>query len=308
MSANPRRELSVVEPIGIAFDRMRRILFEPFDAGKWFALGFCAFLAQLGESGGSSARLANRLPGAISNSGVDPFDWAKAHLPMVLIVGAVVVLFALAFGLLIMWLSSRGKFMFLDGVVQNRGAVVEPWKRWAEAGWSLFLFRVAISVVALLVMAAFVGLIAVIAVPMIRAGNEDRLLPLILAMVAVAFVVFLPFMVVHFLLNQFFVPIMYVRGGGVGDAWAEFKVRLLPEIGPVILFALMLFLLTIGAVLIAFVATCLTCCLAALPYLGTVILLPIPVFFRCYSLEFLAQLGGDYERLRGGVDVGGTFD
>lgn len=42
-------------------------------------------------------------------------------------------------------------------------------------------------------------------------------------------------------------------------------------------------------------ATCLTCCLAAIPYLGTVILLPLYVFTRCYPVCFLEQLGPSWK-------------
>jgi hypothetical protein len=41
--------------------------------------------------------------------------------------------------------------------------------------------------------------------------------------------------------------------------------------------------------------TCLTCCVASLPYLGTVIVLPVPVFFRSFSLLFLRQFGADWD-------------
>ena len=37
--------------------------------------------------------------------------------------------------------------------------------------------------------------------------------------------------------------------------------------------------------------TCLTCCLAALPYVGTVFFLPFLVFVRSYSLYFMEQFG-----------------
>ena len=50
---------------------------------------------------------------------------------------------------------------------------------------------------------------------------------------------------------------------------------------------------------IVFGAVIITCCLAGclmlLPYLGTVVLLPVLMFKRCYSLYFLAQFGRDYD-------------
>ena len=42
-----------------------------------------------------------------------------------------------------------------------------------------------------------------------------------------------------------------------------------------------------------------TCCIAVIPliipYLGTVLLLPIYVFWRCYSLYFLRQAGSELD-------------
>jgi hypothetical protein len=34
-------------------ERVKIVLFKPFDLGKWFTIGFCAWLAFLGERGGS---------------------------------------------------------------------------------------------------------------------------------------------------------------------------------------------------------------------------------------------------------------
>ena len=49
--STPPREISVAEPVSPALERVKRILFQPFDLGKWFVIGFCAWLAQLGEGG-----------------------------------------------------------------------------------------------------------------------------------------------------------------------------------------------------------------------------------------------------------------
>jgi hypothetical protein len=40
---------------------------------------------------------------------------------------------------------------------------------------------------------------------------------------------------------------------------------------------------------------CIAGCLMALPWVGAVILLPVTVFFRLYSLEYLAQYGPDFQ-------------
>ena len=45
-------QISVTTPISHAIDRVKQVLFNPFDLGKWFTIGFCAWLAGLGESAG----------------------------------------------------------------------------------------------------------------------------------------------------------------------------------------------------------------------------------------------------------------
>src|SRR5687767_656913 len=45
--------ISVTDPIGRAINRTKWITFQPFSLGKWFVLGFVAFLATLDEGGAS---------------------------------------------------------------------------------------------------------------------------------------------------------------------------------------------------------------------------------------------------------------
>jgi len=51
-----------------------------------------------------------------------------------------------------------------------------------------------------------------------------------------------------------------------------------------------------GVVILTFV--CVTCCVGycamVIPYIGTVVLLPVGVFFECYALYFLQQFGSEY--------------
>ena len=47
--------------------------------------------------------------------------------------------------------------------------------------------------------------------------------------------------------------------------------------------------------MISCAVTCATCCIAAIPYVGTVILLPIPITLGAFSLLFLRQFGPDYD-------------
>jgi hypothetical protein len=47
--------------------------------------------------------------------------------------------------------------------------------------------------------------------------------------------------------------------------------------------------------MVVLVTCCCAGCLMALPYLGTVLLLPVLIFKRAYPLYFLAQFGAEYD-------------
>src|SRR5688500_14349967 len=46
--------ISITDPIERAIKRAKLITFGPFNLGKWFTLGFIAFLATLDEGGGNA--------------------------------------------------------------------------------------------------------------------------------------------------------------------------------------------------------------------------------------------------------------
>ncbi len=102
-------------------------------------------------------------------------------------------------------------------------------------------------------------------------------------------------LIASLLLQDFVVPIMYKRDLTVMAAVHIFTNELLkPNAGTFMLFYLMRLGLAIAMGFIAVLVTCATCCIAALPYLGTVILLPLPVFVRCYSLYMFEQFGREW--------------
>jgi hypothetical protein len=111
------------------------------------------------------------------------------------------------------------------------------------------------------------------------------------------------FAVVKKLTLDFVVPMMVKRGVGVRRAWGEFLGVLRARPGVFALYILFQVVLSLGVGALVFVLVVLTCCVAgcllAIPFVGTLIMLPVLVFDRAYSLIFLAQFGEDY-RLMGG--------
>jgi hypothetical protein len=49
-----------------------------------------------------------------------------------------------------------------------------------------------------------------------------------------------------------------------------------------------------AVMLLVVITCCIAGCLMAIPYVGAVVVLPVTVFFRAYSLEYLAQFGPEY--------------
>src|SRR4029450_7879507 len=68
-----------------------------------------------------------------------------------------------------MWLRARGRFIFLDGVANDRAAIAEPWTRLAPQANSYFRFTLAIAALWLLLMLASLAVIYAIAQPDIQA-------------------------------------------------------------------------------------------------------------------------------------------
>lgn len=293
--------ISVIEPIGLALTRTGRMLFKPFEWRKWFVLGFCAWLAQLGGGGGPNVNLGGGGRSGPHGGRPSPFepilDWGREHWGLVILLAVAVFIVILAIGLVVVWLSSRGKFMFLDGVVRNRGAVVEPWHRFRTPGNSLFGFRVVFGLAALAVVLLIAGAGLAIAWPDIQA---ERFGAMAVAAILVGALLMTPAIVVlaliAALLEDFVVPVMYLRGVRTLAAWGIVWREILPgNFWKIVLFYLMRIVLGLGIAVVAIVATCFTCCLTIIPYLGTVILLPIFVFMRSYSVYFLQQFGPGWQ-------------
>jgi hypothetical protein len=294
--------IRVVDPVGIAFEHMKVVLFRPFDFGRWFTIGFCAWLATLGQGGCSST-------GNVGNT-QSRFQKAKEHFPQaqqwvgdnlswIIPVGIALVVIAFVVWILMIWVSSRGKFMFVHCVSQNRAEVHVPWSTYAMQGNSLFKFRLVMCFTA---WAAFIFafvLLGILIYSMVanKTAPPGRILGASCLGLGVI-VLGVSLVVVMKLTTDFVVPIMMLRRTTCLAAWKEFSGLFQAHLGAFVLYLLFCFLLSIVVGLLVFCFAIVTCCIGALlmaiPYIGTVILLPVLVFLRAYSLQFLAQFGPQY--------------
>ena len=297
----PAPIISVTEPLSWAFARMKLILFQPFVLERWFVIGFCAWLAELGSTGGNFNfnMTGGRNQPKLKKTAEEAWDYIQANLDWILPLAIGIVLLLLALWVLMVWLSSRGQFMFLHCVTGNVAEVRAPWHRYRAHGSSLFRFRLALVGLTLVVSLPGLAILGLLITQMVRRGAPDTTsivvcVSVFLFVVCVGIVMALA----QKLTSDFVVPIMWLRTPRCVEAWREFLRLLAGHKADLALYVIFQIVLHLGAsvalIFVGLATCCVGFCLLAVPYLGTVVSLPLPVFFRSYSLYYLAQYGDAY--------------
>jgi hypothetical protein len=294
--------VSYTGPLQQSWERMVRMLFRPFRLEMWLTLGFAAFLSEYlshgSGGGGKDFSFKHKIHA--------PFpDVARKVAEFLLdpVWGPIAILIAvcaITMGLIFLWVSCRGKFIFLDNVMHERAAIVEPWKAYARLGNSLFRFWLvfAILVVALFVMISFPLLPALFGA--IAAGGAWHAFGVLAVAWWVAAMV--PFAVLvgctYVFLSHFVVSIMYRDGIGVMAAWSRFFSLFRTNVLNFIAYVFFCLILQVGVMAAIMAAGFGTCCigfvLLAIPYIGSVILLPIETTLRGLGPDFLQQFGPEW--------------
>lgn len=291
--------VSVIEPLTDAFEKTKEILFSPFDISKWFVIGFCAWLATLGQRGGNFNSGSGGNSGN-PGSGSELKEMAMSHLPLIITIAAIVVILGIALSIVFAWLSSRGRFMFVHCIAHNIGEIKFPWQKYREQGNSLFLFRLAVGVIALVFFLLMAG---VIFAAYLLLGKSDMGPVFMITAIVVTSILILPIGICLGIFlkftEDFVTPIMFLRQCTCVRAWEEFWSLLRVNKAKFALFLLFQIALGFGVSAAIMAAVCVTCCVAccvmAIPFVGTVLMLPILVFVRSYSLCYLAQYGSDFD-------------
>jgi hypothetical protein len=98
------------------------------------------------------------------------------------------------------------------------------------------------------------------------------------------------------MLMDFVVPVMYLRRIPVLEAWRVVITTIAMEHpSSFALYFLARFILSIVIGTLSVFVSIITCCIALIPYVGSVILLPLTVFQLTYPLAFLQQLGPEWQ-------------
>lgn len=297
-------KIEIFKPFGEAFELTKRILFQPFDFKKWLVMGFAAFLASF--SGGFQSSInpfsnwnarEDRREIAKSLSEFGPVDQLEWWVIGLIVIGIVLVL---ALIVVLMWIGARGRFIFTDCIVHNRGAIVAPWKEFRAQGNSFFLFSLLVGLV--IILCVIVAVLPLI-LPRILSGDHSTPGAGFWICFGVVMLLILVVSLGWALISHLMVPIMYRQRCRAAEAFGKTVRLVTASPGPIVLCLLFLLVLGLAAVMISCLATCVTCCIAAIPYVGAVILLPISVTLYGFVLLFLRQFGSEYDVWAGLVEA-----
>ena len=190
--------------------------------------------------------------------------------------------------------------MFLHCVALDKAEVAEPWNKFEREANSLFWFRLVMGLIGTVLMLPMLAGIALMIVRMVLRGEPDAGSIMIAAGLGLIFIAAaIVFALIHKFTTDFVVPIQFLRGGKCLAAWREFWRLLADNAGLFTLYILFQIVLGMAIGIIVLGAIIITCCIAGclmiIPYIGTVVLLPVLVFKRSYPLYFLRQFGPGFD-------------
>lgn len=293
--------IAYAAPLQRAWRHAKALLFQPFNLGTWLVLGFSAWLANLMDGGAGGGGRFPRTPDRgfrlrasdFTDPLRDAWSWIAGR-PGLLTMISVAAVLAVAVALLLLWISSRGKFVFLDNVLHGRAGILEPWTRFRRQGNSLFLWRVGFFFVAAALFAIVAGLVLAMGGGFSGLGfGSPGAVTLTLVGGGLGLLLLLGVVYVALFVDSFVVPLMARYDLTATAAWAMLLPWIESHLGAFILYGLFVLVLGILVGLAVMVFGLVTCCIGflvlAIPYVGTVLLLPVYVTYRAFSVEFLAQ-------------------
>ncbi len=298
---------SIFDAVQDAIDHARRELF-PFRAGRWLALGFLAFLDQCGRTGGGSNFPTNfnlPLPSdedegtqelMAQSPGVDQaLEWIASHVGLVVAIALGSLMLVVSLTALLLWLNSRGIFMYLDAVTTGRVEIGRAWREHAERARSLFAWRFVLAMV------GFAGVLIVLAVAAVVAlqwhrGSLDGGMALaigLLGLLPILLVFGLGLTLLQVLLRDFVAPLQWLHGWTCSEAVRVAMGLVRSEMGAMALYVVLKIVFVVALTFASMLAGCLTCCLGFLPVLSQTLVQPLLFFERAFSLCVLRRLGHD---------------
>jgi hypothetical protein len=276
-----------VDTITLAFQHMKRQLFQPFRFWQWTRLALVGLLAGEAGSGGPglnfpaninsprhSGSTNNFLESAFSNNAF-PQSFPHIHPALLITLIVILVLALFVFGIVMMYVSSVMRFILFDSILAKQCHIRAGWSRRQSIGWKYFWWQLGYSLVSFAAMVILLGIPAAIALAMGWFTNpRQHILPLVLGGIVV-FLLFMVFFVVaavvHVLTKDFVVPQMALEGIGAVEGWRHLWPMINGEKGGYGIYIGMKIVLAIGAGIVIGLAGVILMMFIAIPIVGVTI-------------------------------------
>ena len=268
--------ISAVDTITLAFQHTKRQLTQPFRFWQWTRLAVVGLLAGEMGSGGCNAPSNFNFPHQTGGSrhllaggfgSIDPALYAG--LIMVLVIAALV------FVVVMMYVSSVMRFILFDSVLSRECHIRQGWSRRQTPGLRYFWWQLGYSFATLAGMVILLGIPAGLAFAMgWFTAPREHVLGLVLGGIVMFFVVVIFFVtvaVVHVLTKDFVVPQMALEGIGAVEGWRRLWPMLQAEKGGYAVYVLMKIVLAIGAGIVVTVVSLILGLIVAIPTAGLAI-------------------------------------
>lgn len=339
-----RTGTGVGKSLASAWEATRNSLFRPFGYEKWLALAFCAWLANIGGgwlklnlSGNPFSTFNKSRQGSHAGSGLSQLqdslrdmgfqnqgrlpdikmpdfqgviDFFRGMAPYVsILLVAMLLLLALGIFLVVMWVVFRGRFIFLDNVMNDKVEIAGPWRSLAGEANSAFLWFLCFLLAVIFLETLIIAPTVYLSFPWIKACVAHKTLAsidpwtmkVLFAGVFLLVLLSLASWLVQTLFNEFVLPVMLVKRVGATKAWGIFLRVLLSGKWAfakyLVAYAGIRISVGISIYLVCFMTCC--CCgigfiILSVPYVWAVFTLPILFFYRAFPVAFLGGLDDAY--------------
>ena len=278
-----------MDTITLAFQHMKRQLFQPFRFWQWTRLALVGLLAGEAGSGGPGLNFTanfnsprhsgssnNFLDSGFANHGLPP---SFPHIDPTLLITLIVILMLafFVFAIVMMYVSSVMRFILFDSILakDKECHIRAGWSRRQDSGWKYFWWQLGYAFVTTAGMVILLGIPAAIAFAMGWFTNpRQHILPLVLGSILVFFL-FMAFFVVaavvHVLTKDFVVPQMALEGIGAVEGWRRLWPMISGEKGGYAVYIGMKIVLAIGAGIIIGLAGLILMLFLLIPIVGVAI-------------------------------------
>ena len=320
-------DLYAIDSVNPAFNKTIDLLFRPFQPALWLKLALVVFIMGLGSGGGGSGGNSGGRGGGDVNFG-NILEIITENIVIIAVIAGIITLVVLIFS----YIRTVMYFIFLESVLHSKVEIREGFRRHMGKGFRVFLFELLVGLVFMLCLAVpilifyfvlgFKSILLMILVLILTLFL--LMIPMVIIMsFTKSFVV--PYMYKGRGLIEGWKHLLSVIRKNITQIVVYVITKIILSIASAILGLIILiialvillipgivvaiFLIVIGGAVVAsgicsgsMMWVCITIAILALipiilvaSYLITLAELPIPVFFRFYTLVFLRKIDKEFE-------------